>query len=219
MDEGDSLTVGNTSSTATTVSTSLSTSGSLNNNNARRRPQYFFRTADSSMIDDESSPRLEGTPPLSEGLRVFLWSLCFNSVATLLVLGLVETIVVPVLLAILELTPSPRMSKLLTAVLTAVLFQGGWQGSIVLLLAVGGAAVGLVMAQWDDGFVPMFIFMYVGLWTFLRAGSRSGDGGGLLGSSGCGPPLSTASGALKGISEMDSARGEGSLRLRGLWGA
>ncbi|GAB5030858.1 Hypothetical protein NocV09_00401340 [Nannochloropsis oceanica] len=218
MDEGDSLTVGNTSSTATTVSSSLSTSGSLNNNNARRRPQYFFRTADSSTAN-ESSPRLEGNPLLSEGVRLLLWSLCFNSVTALLVLGLVETIVVPVLLATLELTPSPRMSKLLTAVLTAVLFQGGWHGSIVLLLAVGGAAVGLVMAQWDDGFVPMFIFMYVGLWTFLRAGSSGGDVGGLLGSLGRGPPLSTASGAVKGISDIDSTRGEGPLRWRGLWGA
>jgi len=222
MDEGDSLTAGNTISTTTTASSSLSTSSSMNNNNARRRPHYFFRTADSSIADEEPTPRLEGTSPLSEGLRLFLWSLGLNGVAALLVLGLVETVVLPVLVAILELLPSPRMSKLLTALLTAVLFQGGVQGSMVLLLAVGGASLGLVMAQVDDGFVPLFIFLFVGMWTFLRAGSlgaNGGGGGGLLGSLGSGPPVSAASSALKAISEVGSARGEGSWRWRGLWGA
>jgi hypothetical protein len=217
MDEGDSLTAGNTSSTATTASSSLSTSSSMNNNNARRRPHYFFRTADSSVADEEPTPRLEGTSPLSEGFRLLLWSLGLNGVVALLVLGLVETIVLPVLMAILELAPSPRMSKLLTVLLTAVLFQGGVQGSMVLLLAVGGAAVGLVMAQWDDGFVPLFIFLFVGMWTFLRAGS--GGGGGLLGSLGSNPPVSAASSALKAISVVGRAWGVGSWRWRGLWGA
>lgn len=223
MDEGDSLTAGNTISTTTTASSSLSTSSSMKNNNARRRPHYFFRTADSSIADEEPTPRLEGTYPLSEGLRSLLWSLGLNGVVALLVLGLVETIVLPVLMAILELTAPPRMTKLLTVLLTAVLFQGGVQGSMVLLLAVGGAALGLVMAQWDDGFVPLFIFLFVGMWTFLRAGSLGGNagggGGGLLGSLGSGPPVSAASSALKAISEVGSARGEGSWRWRGLWGA
>lgn len=198
----------------------------------RKRQQYFFRTMSSVGTDagggwcggdSTVTPRSAGDfagYAAGEGLRQLAWSLAVNGALALLLLGLVEAVVLPVLIASLELTPSPHVSKLLTALLTAHLFQVGARGTIVLLLAMGGSALGLLLTgAWDRGFVPLFLAWYVGLDTLARiVGHGAGAGNGLPSTS---SGLGGGGGGLKTLSETSSARERGWSpvgRWR-LWGA
>ena len=206
----------------------------------QRRKAYFFRTTSSMGTDAGGGwPGAEsgaGTPRSAMGdvagyaagewLRQLVWSLVVNGALALLLLGLVEAVVLPVLIASLELTPAPHVSKLLTALLTAHLFQVGARGTVVLLLAVGGSALGLLLTgAWDRGFVPLFLAWYVGLETLARVvGSNGGgSGGGYSGlpSTSSSSALGLGGGPLKTLSETSSARERGwsPMGRWRLWGA
>lgn len=241
----------NTFTTATTTTTSAPAGGGGGGGGGgatvvqlqqRRKAHYFFRTISSMGTDAGGGwPGAEsgaGTPrsavagdvagyAAGEGLRQLAWSLAVNGALALLLLGLVEAVVLPVLIASLELTPAPHVSKLLTALLTAHLFQVGARGTVVLLLAVGGSALGLLLTgAWDRGFVPLFLAWYVGLDTLARVvvGSNGGgSGGGYSGlpSTSSSSALGLGGGPLKTLSETSSARERGWSpvgRWR-LWGA
>jgi hypothetical protein len=203
----------------------------------RRRPNYFFRTMSSIGTDagggwgsgGDSTPRSAGDHAgyaAGQGLRQLGWSLLMNAALALLLLGLVEAVVLPILVASMELTPlSPRVAKLLTALLTAHLFQAGARGTLLLLLAVGGSALGLaVTGAFERGFVPLFLACYIVLHTLapLAAGSTGGGGASSLPTaSGGGIGIGGSGGGLKTLSETSSARERGWSpvgRWR-LWGA
>lgn len=150
---------------------------------------------------------------------MLLWSVVLNGLLALVVLWLVEGLLQPVLIAILELTPSPRTSKVLTALLTVVLLQGGGQGSIILLMALGISAVVVGMSQSDGVFVPCFLVLLVCLGAVLREGGWNAYKNGSVASRntwGDASPLSAASGVLKAFSGMGGAPEGG---RRNLWGA
>lgn len=196
----------------------------------QRRRHFFFRTTSSMGTDaggswggtgTDTTPRFSsmmGSDDLgySGQLRQLAWALLVNAGLAVLLLGAVEAVVLPVLVASLELTPSPRATQLLTALLTAHLFHAGARGALLLLLAVGGSALGLaLMGAWDGGFVPLFLACYVGLHT-LGATIGGSGGAGALPSSASGSTL--VGGPLKTLSETASARWSPVGRWR-LWGA
>ncbi len=201
----------------------------------QRRRQYFFRTT-SSMGTDGGWPGgsfggnggggEDGTPRSAvgeEGLRQLAWALLGNAALALLLLGLVEAVVLPVLVASLELTPAPHVAKLLTVLLTVHLFHVGARGALLLLLAVGLSALGLLLTgAGDKGFVPLFLACYVGLETLARltGPSTAGAAGGANGLPSTASGLGVG-GGLKTLSETSSARERGWSpvgRWR-LWGA
>lgn len=216
----------------------------------QRRKQFFFRTLSSIGTDpggswgatgggggggggSNSSPRFSSLGDLGgygpggkQLLRRLAWALLVNAALALLLLGAVEALVLPVLIASLELTPSPRACQLLTAMLTAHLFQAGARGTLLLLLAVGGAALGLALTgAWDRGFVPLFLAWYVGLDTLARVATGLGGAGALPSSSSSSMGGGGGGGGvlvgepLKTLSETSSARWSPVGRWRFLWGA
>ncbi len=185
------------------------------NNLQQRRPHQVFFRSDETMDDDDDAGRIDsGGSPLSEALWHMVWSLFLNGCGAMLLVGVVEAVVLPVLLAVLELTPPSRLAKLLTVLLTAFFFQAGAQGSMILLGAVGVSSLAMVLAQWEDGFVSMCLVLFVGTWTVSRAGVHGRGGGGVDSVRSTGES-SAASGVLKAISERDASW----RSWRSLWGA
>lgn len=113
-------------------------------------------------------------------MRQVLYSFVVNCFVVLLLLGLVDLLCIPLLLAVLELTPTARMLKFLTAILTAFLFQAGFRGSFNFVLAIGAASLTLRIGHMHEGFVPCFLVFFVGFHsignTYFKPPDSSGSG-------------------------------------------